>query len=93
MAMASMPSVSPPVPTAAITPCHSFLLTLDVVSELQPRLQSPEQVKAGEQLWLRVFCLSRCSMLIDQLHAFKRQLVRARATEKLLVTGSSSLPS
>lgn len=28
----------------------------------------------------------------DQLHAFKRQLMRARVTEKLLVTGLSSLP-
>lgn len=82
MAMASVPSVSPPVPTAAITPCHSFLLTLDVVSELQPRLQSPEQVKAGEQLWLRVFCLSRCSMLVMGGVVFSR-MRRSRLYQRM----------
>ena len=82
MAMASVPSVSPPVPTADITPCHSFLLTLDVVSELQPRLQSLEQVKAGEQLWLRVFCLSRCSMLVMGGGVFSR-MRRSRLYQRM----------
>lgn len=59
MAMTTVPSVSPPVSTADITPHQSLPLTLDVVSELQPRLQSPEQVKAGEQYWVQVSCLSR----------------------------------
>ena len=38
--MTTAPSVSPPVSTAGFTPHQSLPLTLDVVSELQPRLQS-----------------------------------------------------
>lgn len=49
MALASVPSVSPPGPTAAITPCYSCPLTSDVVSELQPRLWSLAQNK-GKQV-------------------------------------------
>lgn len=53
MALTSVPSVSPPVPTADITPPtppHSLPLALDPGSELQQRLWSLEWVKAGERL-------------------------------------------
>lgn len=61
-AKASVPSLSLPVPMADSKSWHSFPLTLDVVSELQPRLWSPELVKASNQLWLQISCLSRCSV-------------------------------
>lgn len=40
MSMTTAPSVSLPVSAAGITPHQSLPLTLDMVSELQPRLQS-----------------------------------------------------